>query len=599
MDVIVDDQNKGNASEKGHPRGLYLLFFTEMWERFSYYGMRAIFVLFMTKALFMSGATASNIFGSFTGLVYLTPLLGGYIADKFWGNRRSILVGGLLMALGQFLLFMSGSAVTDGVQSPSAITFMWAGLTLLIVGNGFFKPNISTMVGQLYPKNDSRVDGAFTIFYMGINMGAFFSPLICGTLAQPIGGSIHDFRWGFLAAAIGMILSTISFELLKNKHLKGPDGTPIGMPKAKMDLKTYGVIIGSIIFIFGLLNFKFIVTAIFGASDVALEGTLANTIANIDIIAYLIYASIVIMPILLLSNKTLTKDERERIIVIFILAFFVIFFWACFEQAGASLTLFADAQVDRAVNINISKYFVLAVGSILFYFLMKAFGWFFEWSKSLILTLQIIIIVILVVLTFTGHLNDFNMIEFPASWFQSINPLAIILLAPVFTVLWGKLAKVNMEPSSPIKMVMGLSLVAIGYVIIAYAVHGVDSQTKIAMFWLFALYIVHTMGELCLSPIGLSMVSKLAPLRLSSLLMGTWFLANAVANKFAGTLSALIPPGAGEAPAEAGAKIPSFLGIEINNLFIFFCVFIVLSGSAAILLLSMYRWLIKRMHGVK
>ncbi|HQW22487.1 MAG TPA: MFS transporter, partial [Bacteroidia bacterium] len=188
--------------------------------------------------------------------------------------------------------------------------------------------------------------------------------------------------------------------------------------------------------------------------------------------------------------------------------------------------------------------------------------------------------------------------EFPSPWFQSINPLAIIVLAPFFTMMWGKLAKVNMEPSSPLKMAMGLGLVALGYVIIAYAVKGIDPSTKIAMFWLFALYIVHTMGELCLSPIGLSMVSKLAPLRLSSLMMGTWFLANAVANKFAGTLSALIPPGAGEEPAEAGAAIPSFLGIEISNLFIFFCVFIVLSGVASLILLALYRKLLKMMHGV-
>ena len=584
-----------NSSNSGHPRGLYLLFFTEMWERFSYYGMRAIFILFMTKALFMDKALASNIYGSFTGLVYLTPLLGGYISDKFWGNRRSILVGGLLMAAGQFLMYLSGSLVTDGAQSVSAVSFMWIGLTLLIVGNGFFKPNISTMVGQLYPKNDSRIDGAFTIFYMGINMGAFFSPLVCGTLGDT--GNIADFKYGFLAAAIGMLVSTLSFEVLKNKHLKDPDGNPLGMPKAKMDLKTYAVIVGSIGLIYFLLNFQTIMAAIFGAGAVADPNTFAHTLANMDLVAYLIYASIILMPVIILSDKSLTKDERERIIVVFILAFFVVFFWACFEQAGASLTLFADQQVDRAVSINISKFVILGFTILLSYYLAKAFGWFFEWSKKSILLIQVIAAGVLVALTFTGYINDFHQSEFPASWFQSINPLAIIVLAPVFTMLWGKLAKVNMEPSSPLKMAMGLGLVALGYVIIAYAVHGIDPSTKIAMFWLFALYIVHTMGELCLSPIGLSMVSKLAPLRLSSLMMGTWFLANAAANKFAGTLSALIPPGAGEAPAEA-AKIPSFLGIEISNLFIFFCVFIVLSGTAALILLGLYKKLIKMMHGV-
>ncbi len=587
---------ENSTMAKGHPKGLYLLFFTEMWERFSYYGMRAIFILFMSKALFMTDADSSNIYGSFTGLVYLTPLLGGYIADKFWGNRRSILVGGILMAIGQFLMYLSGNAITDGVQSAPSISMMWAGLTFLIIGNGFFKPNISTMVGQLYPKNDSRIDGAFTIFYMGINMGAFFSPLICGGLGDT--GNIHDFKYGFLAAAIGMVISTISFELLKNKHLIDSEGKPLGMPKAKMGIDTYGVIIGSIAFIYALLNFQTIVAFIFGADAVASEGTLAHTVANIDLVAYLIYTSMIVMPIIILTDKSLTKDERERIIVIFILAFFVVFFWACFEQAGASLTLFADQQVDRAVEINISRYVTLIFGVVLIFYLTKALGWFFDWSKNLIKIIQGIGIVVLAILTFSGFIADISFDEFPASWFQSINPLAIIILAPVFTILWGRLAGMNMEPSSPLKMALGLALVALGYVVIAYAVHGVDSTTKIAMFWLFALYIIHTMGELCLSPIGLSMVSKLAPLRLSSLLMGTWFLANAAANKFAGTLSALIPPGAGEGATDAVVEIPSFMGIEISNLFIFFCVFIALSGSAALLLMLLYKRLIKMMHGV-
>ena len=574
--------------QSGHPRGLYLLFFTEMWERFSYYGMRAIFILYMTKALFIDKAFASNIYGSFTGLVYLTPLLGGYLCDKYWGNRRSILYGGILMAAGQLFLYLSATMTVPDVQSTSAMTFMWAGLTLLIIGNGFFKPNISTMVSQLYPKNDSRVDGAFTIFYMGINMGAFFSPLICG--------SFSDYKYGFLAAAIGMILSLISFEVLKNKHLKGPDGSDLGMPVAKLDMKTGLSIVGSILAIFAFLNYKTIVGFLLNAGAIADVNSLSHTIANLDVVGYLIYLSLIVMPLVILKDKSLSKDERERIIVIFILAFFVIFFWACFEQAGASLTLFADQQVDRAIDISISKYFILGFSILLLYLLGKAIGWFFELSESGIAKLQSISIALLACLiAVNGGLSDLHLTEFPSPWFQSVNPLAIIILAPFFTVMWGKLAKLKMEPSSPLKMALGLGLVALGYVIIAFAVHGISSSTKIAMFWLFALYIVHTMGELCLSPIGLSMVSKLAPVRLSSLLMGTWFLANAVANKFAGTLSALIPPGAGE---EASTDIPSILGIQINNLFIFFCVFIVLSGAASLILLALYRKLIKMMHGV-
>lgn len=567
------------SQNQGHPKGLYLLFATEMWERFSYYGMRAIFILFMTKALFISNADASNIYGSYTGLVYLTPLLGGYISDRYWGNRRSILVGGILMAIGQFLMFFSGSAITDGAQSASAISMMWAGLTFLIIGNGFFKPNISTMVGQIYPKNDHRIDGAFTIFYMGINLGAFFSPLICGGLGDT--GNIHDFRWGFMAAGIGMLISTITFELLKNKHLITSEGEPVGMPKQKMDAKTYAIIGGSIAIIFFLLNFKNLFSAGF------------------DPIGYLIYASMIAMPMIIFSDKSLTKEERQRISVIFILAFFVIFFWACFEQAGASLTLFADSQTDRSVNIDIPGWFILVIGLAGTFFLNKAFAWFFEWKKTLHIIIQMVVAATLLVLFFSGYITDFVKNEFPASWFQSINPLAIVLLAPLFTMLWNALNKRNLEPSSPLKMAFGLSLLALGYVVIAYAVHGVSSTEKIAMWWLWALYILHTMGELSLSPIGLSMVSKLAPLRFSSLLMGTWFLANAAANKFAGTLSALIPPGAGEeAHAEPTAEIPTFLGIEIDNLFTFFCVFIGLSGVAALILFVIFPWLKKRMHGV-
>lgn len=497
--------NQTASARTGHPKGLYLLFFTEMWERFSYYGMRAIFVLYMTKMLLMPDDTASNIYGSYTGLVYLTPLLGGYLSDRFLGNRKSIEIGGALMALGQFLMFFSASA-----SGTMAITLMWAGLTALIIGNGFFKPNISTMVGQLYPAGDRRVDSAFTIFYMGINLGAFFSPLVCGTLAEKI-----DFKWGFLAAGVGMVIGLLLFMAMKNKYLNTEDGKPIGKSIKPLDSKNIFYLIGSIGLIFFLLNFK----------------TIFNN--NWDVIGWVIYGSMIAIPAIILSDKTITPVERSRILVIFILAFFVIFFWGAFEQAGASLTIFADRQTDRHI-----------------------FGW-----------------------------------EMPASYFQSVNPLAIIALAPVFSALWLNLGNKNAEPSTPKKMALGLVLVAVGYLLIAYAVKGVDASTKVSMFWLFGLYIVHTMGELCLSPIGLSMVAKLSPIRFSSLLMGTWFLANAAANKFAGTLSELIP-------SEAKPST-SFVGIQITNLYEFFLVFIVMCGLAAAILFIISNKLQKMMHGIK
>ena len=260
--------------------------------------------------------------------------------------------------------------------------------------------------------------------------------------------------------------------------------------------------------------------------------------SDIDIISYFIYGAMILMPIIILTDKSLTKLERNRIIVIFILAFFVIFFWGAFEQAGASLTLFADRQTDRTL-----------------------FGW-----------------------------------DMPASYFQSINPLAVICLAPVFTILWGFLYKRKLEPSSPYKMAYGLALVALGYIIIAIAVKGLGLGEKVSMWWLVSLYIIHSMGELCLSPIGLSMVSKLAPLRLSSLMMGTWFLANAAANKFAGTLSALIPPSGEGLDPSVPVIYPSFLGFEITNLYQFFMLFIVMTGIAAGILFVLSSWLQKMMN---
>ena len=490
----------------GHPKGLYFLFFTEMWERFSYYGMRAIFILFMTKVLLMKDADASEIYGSYTGLVYLTPLLGGYLCDKFLGNRRSIVIGGLLMAIGQFFMFFSASAGVNG-----GVSLMWMGLTAIIIGNGFFKPNISTMVGQLYPANDRRIDSAFTIFYMGINLGAFFSPLVCGSM---------DFKWGFLAACFGMLIGLLTFIIYQKKYLVSEDGKELGLVVKKLDAKSIATIVGSIAIIFFMLNFKQMFKS------------------DIDIISYFIYGAMVLMPIIIFSDKSLSKIETKRIIVIFILVFFVIFFWGAFEQAGASLTLFAERQTERTI-----------------------FGR-----------------------------------EMPASYFQSVNPLAVIALAPIFTIIWGFLYIRKLEPSSPKKMAIGLALVALGFVVIAIAVKGIGVEEKVSMWWLIGLYIIHSMGELCLSPIGLSMVSKLAPLRLSSLMMGTWFLGNAAANKFGGTLSALIPPTAGAETTKGPLVYPSFLGFEITNLFEFFMLFIIMTGVAAAILFFLSSWLQKMMH---
>ncbi|MEZ5014159.1 MAG: peptide MFS transporter [Chitinophagales bacterium] len=609
----------------GHPRGLYVLFFTEMWERFSYYGMRAIFTLYLTKALLFSDESASNMYGSYTGLVYLTPLLGGYIADKYWGNRRSILVGGIVMAIGQFLMFTSGSML-DNLSMAKMVMIM--GLTLLIIGNGFFKPNISTMVGQLYPKGDVRVDSAFTIFYMGINLGAFFSPLICGGLGDT--GNVADFRWGFLAAGIGMLVSSLSFELLKNKYLVTPSGEAIGMPTSyynkgggsnanALDANSQSAAKETPNFESGKVIMSLAVAAGLFA--------VMYWVANLDLIFSAIFGVAIAVPMLIITDGSLNKDERSRIWVIFILAFFVIFFWSAFEQAGASLTLFADRNTNRDIHIFLPGWLISLVILVAVYYLMKGLTWFFEWTKRTGNIVTAVISIVVVILYATGIISNFSMEEFPASWFQSINPLGIILLAPLFSMLWVTLNKKGMEPASPFKMAIGLLLLCLGYIVIAFGVHGVDASVKISMWFLVSLYVLHTMGELCLSPIGLSMVSKLAPVRFASLLMGTWFLANAFANKLAGSLSALIPPSADQFEKASGNGIdllpilngtttatpeqlktlegaglpthwPHIFGMQVDNLYTFFTVFIVMSGAASFVLFILASRLKKMMKGI-
>ena len=574
-----------DATPKGHPKGLYVLFVTEMWERFSYYGMRAIFTLFMTKALLFSKERGSDIYGDYTGLVYLTPLIGGYVADRFWGNRKSIIFGGVLMALGQFSMFLSGTFYKD---VGLATNLMYLGLGMLIFGNGFFKPNISTMVGQLYPEGDKRVDSAFTIFYMGINLGAFIAPLVCGTLGEQYtsdGAPVPEaFRWGFLAACIGMCLSLVLFISLKDKYIVTPDGQQIGdKPNTARMAQGEAAPVSTTS------------AAIWGGIFVALFAGLYFG-AEAGVIGSFIYSLTIAAPGYILSDPGLSKVERDRIIVIYVVAFFVIFFWSAFEQAGASLTYFAEEQTNR-----------------------EAFG-----------------------------------STIPASYFQSINAVAIVLLAPIFVGIWGALGKRNLEPASPFKQALGLFLLALGYLVIALGVKDLQPGVKVSMIWLTSLYTIHTLGELALSPIGLSMVNKLAPVKFASLLMGVWFLSTSAANKFAGELSTLYPEpvvavqtvqaleaDAGARLFPAGYKLDSqkvggvdviamekiqlgeikdaakkdavkktiesslvknpklFLGFEIVTLYDFFMLFVVMAGAASVVLFAVSKKLLQMMHGVR
>ncbi|MGN7204339.1 peptide MFS transporter [Pedobacter sp. SAFR-022] len=566
MEEILQPEHH-TGTKKGHPKGLYVLFTTEMWERFNFYGMRALLTLFLVNALAFSDKDSSIIYGGFLGLCYLTPMLGGFVADRFLGNRNCIMLGGLVMGIGQLLLFMSGSTYDTNLEL--AKNMMWIALGTIILGNGFFKPNISSMVGQLYHKGDNRLDSAFTIFYMGINVGAFLGMSICPFLGDVKVGEVRvveAFRWGFLAAGLAMFLGTLLFFMLKNKYVVDPNGKPVG---AKPDFSknaageevekanfTKPAMLGCVILMV-VLYFSFHYLSI----D-------PNPIKSW--VYPFIYAAAISLAVLILTDKSITKVERDRIIVMYIIAFFVIFFWSAFEQAGSSLTFVADKQTD---------------------------------------------------LNFLGF-------QLPPSFVQNANSIFIVVFALPFSWLWLKLQARNLEPISPVKQAIGLFLLAVGYYIIAVQIAKIGDTGKLAVHWLFIMYLFHTLGELCLSPIGLSLVAKLAPKRFSSLLMGVWFIGNAAGYALAGTLGALIPPtgdkyefaaskgidlkgildGNVTATAEQIAimtneKIdlvyPTFVGFTIHNLYEFFMVFVTLSGVAALVLFLISGFLKKMMHGVR
>lgn len=563
-----------------HPNGLWVLFGTEMWERFNFYGMRALLALFMVNALLMTEANASIVYGGFLALCYLTPLLGGFIADKYLGNRYCIIIGGLTMALGQFLLFASAS-IFDGNLSM-AKTIMWGGLFTIILGNGFFKPNISSMVGSLYPKMEkSKLDSAFTIFYMGINLGAFLGQFIApylGDVKTPDGvRDLFAFKWGFLAAGIAMVLGTLIFIFLKNKYVVTPEGRPIGgLPKyndtndfEEGEAQTAHFSNRSLIFTLALFFvlfflFRYILVGEFGFGAIQIESLVKGIIYPI------IYAAGIALAVLIVSDTSLTKVERSRIFVIYIISFFVIFFWAAFEQAGISLTFIADYQTDRNI-----------------------FGW--------------------------------NM---PPSMVQIFNGLFIVIFALPFSLLWDKLRAAGREPISPMKQAIGLLVIAVGYFIIANNVKDLGNTELLAIKWLILFYFIQTCAELCLSPIGLSLVGKLAPKRFASLLFGVFFISNAAGYALAGSLGALLPAtgdkflkaeqlgfnlhdvldkkialSAEEIALFTKEQLPTaytqFAGFEIQNLFDFFMVFVVLCGIAAILLAAITPFLKRMMHGVR
>ena len=448
----------------GHPRGLATLFMTEFWERFSYYGMRALLILFMTAATTTGGlgydvAQAGAVYGLYTSLVYVVSLPGGWIADRLLGQRRSVLYGGILIAIGELLLAVPATAA------------FYSGLLTIILGTGLLKPNISTMVGQLYAPEDERRDAGFSIFYMGINMGALAAPLIVGTIGQTI-----NWHYGFLVAGIGMVLGVVQY-VLGGKHLGEAGARPAVTSEAEHARDKRRLLTG----LLATTGFIAVIAVL------ALTGIVAITAEGISN-AYLVVLLLTVFGLFgwLFFGGDWTREERARLYTIGVLFVGAVIFFSAFEQAGSTLNLFADDFTDRSLP---------------------------AWLGNL----------------FGGAS------EFPASIFQSVNALFIILLAPVYAWMWVSLGKRN--PSTPTKFALGLLFVGLGFVVLmgGLILHG--EGVRLGPGWLVMTYFLHTMGELFLSPVGLSAMTRLAPARVMSLMMGVWFVAASVGNYMGGFLA--------------------------------------------------------------
>ncbi|HEX8224300.1 MAG TPA: peptide MFS transporter [Allosphingosinicella sp.] len=434
----------------GHPRGLFVLFFAEMWERFSYYGMRALLILYLTKHWLYDDKDASIIYGAYTALVYITPVIGGYIADRYLGQRKAVVFGAVLLTIGHFFMAFEGNGT--GHENDPGLNVFWLALAFIIVGSGFLKANISVIVGQLYPRTDVRRDGAYTIFYMGINLGAAIGTLIAGYL-----GETYGWGYGFGAAGLGMLLGLIVFVWGKPLLMgKGESRDPARLKSMVGPLRfewlLYLVGLAAVVIIWGLIQYQELVGSLLGIFGALL-------------VAYVVFTAV----------TKLAKEDRDRIFAALLLIIGSILFWALFEQAGSSLNLFTDRYVDRA--------------------------------------------------------------GVPASIFQSINPIYIILLAPLFAWLWVTLGRRGLEPSAPAKFGFAMIQLGAGFLVLVLGANAAGIDVPTPVIFIFLLYLLHTTGELCLSPVGLSAMNRLAPAHMASLIMGTWFFASATGNFAAGMIA--------------------------------------------------------------
>ena len=481
MSVAVDQPSVGGKEFFGHPRGLSTLFLTEMWERLSYYGMRAILLLYMVATIDKGGLgwdtrSAAAIYGLYTSSVWFLPLIGGWIADRFIGAKRATLIGGIIITLGHFLLAFP------------PIPFFYAGLICVSVGTGFLKSNISKMVGDLYTKEDERRDAGFSIFYMGINTGALLAPFVCGTLA------VYNWHWGFAAAGVGMLLGVIQY-IFGFGNLRGVGEPPIDdvAPSQGKPQENSGYIIQMVVLIVLTVLAIIIISSFAGSIFPSLAGK-DDTLINLPGLTFNFSIAIkyILMPTVLVAGliavlltglqDRLSRDDWKRIGIILILFLFATVFWMGYEQAGSSLNLFAEQMTNRQITA----------------------AW-----------------------------------EFPASWFQSVSPFFIVTFAPVFAWIWVALGK--RQPSEELKFVIGLVLTGLGYVVLAYA-SSLLGGGKVSLWWLVIVYLLHTWGELCISPVGLSAMTKLAPGKMVSLMLGVWFLSISMGSYIGGLVAGNFEP---------------------------------------------------------
>lgn len=494
----------------GHPDSLFVLFFTEMWERFSYYGMRALLVLFLVTEAIKGGwgwtrADATNLYGWYTGLVYLTPILGGYIADKILGSRRAVVLGGFIIAAGHACLLF---------DTP---TMFYTGLGLVVAGTGLFKPNISAIVGQLYTKeNEAGRDSGYTLFYMGVNSGAFFGILLCGYIGEKI-----SWPMGFGLAGIFMILGAIQFYFAQG---------------------------------------------IFGEVGLAKSQRTAE----------------------LVPDEAAPHIVADRLKAIFVFSFFTIFFWFAFEQAGGSMTIFAADYTDRTLvgtsgmAFKIFNSLMTVIPTfILSWLLVKLFaGTAKKYLVSNLLLMTCMGIIWSLVIWMLAREFALDQSDVPATWFSVLNSFFIVILAPMFSKLWDK----YWNPSGPIKFGVGLILLGLGFAALAYGSSSIPAGAKtasVSMIFLVIAYMFHTMGELCISPVGLSYISKLAPPRLLGLMFGVWFVNTAIANKLAGV---------------TGSYIDHIS--ETYSMSTFFLIFTIIPITAGLVFMSLNKWMHKKMHGI-